>query len=111
MNKNKVVILTISITVAVAILTGTLCALLLGGDDNPFTGTEPVTTAPQWGILTYEEYNALSAEEQESYFNSFATTEEFFDWYNLAKQEYEDAQDRVEIDGDGDLDVEMGTGD
>ena len=110
MNK-KTTILTILITVAVAILVSVMCVLFLGGDDNPFTGTEPVTTEPEWGWLSYEEYNALSAEEQESYYNSFASVEEFFDWYNVAKQEYEDAQDREIIDGDGGLDIEIGTGD
>ena len=40
--------------------------------------------------LNYEAYNALSAEEQEAYFNSFDNIEEFFEWYNKAKKEYEE---------------------
>jgi hypothetical protein len=42
--------------------------------------------------LTFEEYNNLSAEEQEEYFNSFENVEDFFAWYNKAKQEYEEEQ-------------------
>ena len=40
--------------------------------------------------LTYEEYNALSAEEQEEYFNSFDNIEDYFEWYNKVKKEYEE---------------------
>ena len=55
--------------------------------------------------MTYEEYNALSAEEQEEYFNSFKTVEDFFAWYNKAKAEYEASQDYTEIGGDGNLNI------
>ena len=55
--------------------------------------------------LTYEEYNALSAEEQEAYFNSFDTIEDFFAWYNKAKAEYEADQDYIEVGGDGNLNI------
>ena len=55
--------------------------------------------------LTYEEYNALSAEEQEAYFNSFDTIEDFFAWYNKAKEEYEAKQDYIEVGEDGNLDI------
>lgn len=55
--------------------------------------------------LTYEQYNALSAEEQEEYFHSFDTVEEFFAWYNKAKQEYENNQDYIEIGGNQDINI------
>ena len=55
--------------------------------------------------LTYEEYNAMTAEEQEEYFNSFKTVEDFFAWYNKAKQEFEANQDYTEIGGDGNIDI------
>jgi hypothetical protein len=47
----------------------------------------------------------LSAEEQEEYFNSFKTVEDFFAWYNKAKAEYEASQDYTEIGGDGNLNI------
>ena len=93
----------------VAVISGVvLMMLFLGGDDNPFTGTEPVTTEAPRKPLTYEEYNSLSAKDQEAYFNSFASIEDFFAWYNLAKEEYESSQSRVEIGGDGDVDIDIG---
>ena len=55
--------------------------------------------------MTYEEYNALSAEEQEAYFNSFDTVDDFFVWYNKAKQEYEANQDYIEVGGDGNINI------
>ena len=55
--------------------------------------------------MTYEEYNALSAEEQEKYFNSFKTVEDFFAWYNKAKEEYEASQDYIEVGEDGNLNI------
>ena len=59
---------------------------------------------PQSG-MTYEEYNALSAEEQEEYFYSFDTVEDFFAWYNQAKQEYENNQDYIEVGGNNDINI------
>ena len=59
--------------------------------------------------MTYEQYNELSAEEQEAFFNSFETVDDFFTWYNKAKQEYENNQDYIEIGGDQDINIgEMG---
>lgn len=55
--------------------------------------------------MTYEQYNALSAEEQEEYFNSFKSVEDFFAWYNKAKAEYEASQDYTEIGSDGNIDI------
>lgn len=55
--------------------------------------------------MTYEQYNALSAEEQEEYFNSFKSVEDFFAWYNKAKQEYEANQNYTEIGGDGNINI------
>ena len=55
--------------------------------------------------LTYEQYNALSAEEQEEYFNSFETVDDFFAWYNKAKQEYENNKDYIEVGGNQDINI------
>ena len=59
----------------------------------------------EYGILTYEEYIALSAEEQSLYFDSFSTPEEFINWYNDAKTKYDalhkpsDDENSEEIEG------------
>ena len=80
----KTLLLTIMVIVLVGIILA--CVLLIGRGNRRH--------------LTYEQYNALSAEEQEEYFNSFDTIDDFFAWYNQAKQEYEDSQEYIEI-GDG----------
>ena len=58
-----------------------------------------------WRNLTYEQYNELSAAEQEEYFYSFNTVEDFFAWYNKVKEEYEKNQEYTEIDGDGNISI------
>lgn len=67
--------------------------------DNPSTPIEP---GPDTS-LTYEEYMAMTATQQQAYFESFASIDDYFTWYNDAKKAYEDAQDRVEIDGEIDI--------
>ena len=67
--------------------------------------TEPAVQQPNTD-LTYAEYIAMTAAEQEAHFNSFATIEDYFAWYNPAKKKWEDEQNRETIDGDvniGDL--------
>lgn len=61
-----------------------------------------------WSDMTYEQYNALSAAEQEEFFNSFETIEDFFAWYNKAKEEYEKNQDYTEIGEDGTINIGEG---
>ena len=59
------------------------------------SGDESVTV----NAMTYEQYNALSATEQEAFYNSFDTVEDFFAWYNQAKQEYENNQNYIDAGG------------
>lgn len=56
--------------------------------------SEPVT------LLTFEEYLALSSAEQQAYFESFPSIQEYIAWYNAAQKEYEDSQNKVEVSGD-----------
>ena len=52
--------------------------------------------------LTYEEFWALSGDEQLEYKESFKSTEAFYAWYNDAKKAYIEANPGIDI-GDGDL--------
>ena len=70
-----------------------------GNTGNSGEAQKPAAT------YTYEEYNNLSGEEQQKYFNSFANPADFFTWYNAAKAEYEASQDRIEIGNDGVIDL------
>ena len=57
--------------------------------------------------LTYEEYSALTPEEKYEYLNSFATVQDFLDWYNAAKAKYDEEQnkDDIEIGEGGSVDI------
>ena len=55
--------------------------------------------------MTYEKYSAMSGAEQQAYFNTFKDPAKFFEWYNAAKAEYEQNQNRIEIDGNGSIDL------
>lgn len=72
---------------------------LVGGDDKD-DGIDPDD-----GKITYEEYWSWSAEEREEYFNSFASADEFFAWYNQVQDEYNNKQDSPVIGEDGSIDL------
>lgn len=66
------------------------------------------TSQPQVGTqepvaLSYEEYMALSPAEQQAYYESFPTLEEFIAWHNAALAEYEAGQDVPVVTGPIDI--------
>ena len=64
---------------------------------QPQVGTqEPVA-------LRYEEYMALSPAEQQAYYESFPTLEEFIAWHNTALAEYEAGQEVPVVTGPIDI--------
>ena len=50
--------------------------------------------------LGFEEYIAMSGEEQKKYMESFSSVEAFFAWYNDAKAKYDEENAGIEIDGE-----------
>ena len=70
--------------------------------------TEPEETEPEetgsgnqggsnpWN-LTYEEYQNMSAGEQQAQMESFGSIQDFFTWYNAAKEKYEKENPDIEI--------------
>lgn len=58
--------------------------------------TEPEDTKP--AASAYLWYASLSAEEQQKYYESFASPEAFFAWFNAAKAEYEASKDYMDSD-------------
>ena len=61
--------------------------------------------APGPVLLTYEEYAALSGEEQQAYAESFASYDEFFAWWKDAKAAYDEKNPSPELGGDGSVDL------
>ena len=54
--------------------------------------------------LTYEEFWAMSGKEQQAYYESFDSVDDFFAWYNAAKAEHEAAHPGIDA-GDGEIDL------
>ena len=86
----------IALSAALVILIAVLVILLIP--------KAPEDETPRY--LSYVEYNALSGEDQEAYFNTFDNIEDFVAWYNAAKQEYESSVTQIEIGDDGAVDLE-----
>lgn len=67
--------------------------------------TEPTETMPApTNLSEYEKFQSLSPSEQQEYVESFPSIDEFFNWYNAAKEEYEKANPPIEV-GSGTIDV------
>ena len=65
--------------------------------------TEQGTTTT---ALTYEQYSALSGDQQYEYYKTFASVDDFFVWYNAAKAAYDAAQSTIGV-GSGDV-IDLG---
>ena len=75
------------------------------------TTTIPEETEPaEPDEITYEDYLAMSATEKKAFKDTFGSTTAFLAWYNAAKAEYEESQGRIEIGGDGSVDLGGNTG-
>ena len=55
--------------------------------------------------ITYAEYLAMTADEQYDYYSSFPSYVEFFEWLDIAKAEYDEANKNPTIGGGGSIDV------
>ena len=75
--------------------------------------TEPAVTEPQQtqpvripeGEIDYETFVAMDPALQRAYMESFESMEAFFEWYNAAKEAYEQAHPSIDV-GDGVIDLE-----
>lgn len=55
--------------------------------------TQEESAGPE--LLTYEEYDALTPEEKQAYFESFATVEDFYTWLEAAEEENDGKQNNT----------------
>ena len=65
--------------------------------------SQPQTDPGEPVALSYEEYMALSPAEQQAYYESFPTLEEFIAWHNTALAEYEAGQEVPVVTGPIDI--------
>ncbi|MBR3962989.1 MAG: hypothetical protein IKK14_05630 [Oscillospiraceae bacterium] len=79
------------------------------GSSKPSSGSSSsgptISDAVEDGEMTYEEYMAMDGYEQEKYMKSFESIDAFFNWFNAAKDKYEEENPSIEI-GDGPIDME-----
>lgn len=75
------------------------------GGSSAGSGNAPADDGSTTQGVTYSQYNAMSAEEQQAWFNSFESVEAFFEWYNNAKAVYEANDDSIIIDGNTSIDM------
>lgn len=79
-----------------------------GESATPIESTEPSSAGSAndvaTGLTAYEQYNAMSAAQQEEFVNSFASITDFITWYNAAKEEYEALHPNIDV-GDGNIDL------
>ncbi|MBQ8858859.1 MAG: hypothetical protein IJ012_03610 [Clostridia bacterium] len=68
-------------------------------------GATLMATACGRNELTYEEYLALSAEEQKAYMATFDSIDDFMEWVIEARDKYNAEHAVPEIGGDGDIDI------
>ena len=68
------------------------------GAVEPDTSQEEPALPPS---PTYEEYCAMTSQEQVDFFNSFDQIEDYFLWFEAAKKDYEDRHPGIEIGPDG----------
>lgn len=74
------------------------------GDAETTVPTGTTSVEPVTGNTAFEQYEAMSAEQQRAYMMTFETMEDFFDWYNKAKAEYDALHPDIEI-SDGKVDL------
>ena len=83
-------------------------------EDTPQPSTKPTeepsqpSTAPteEDKPMDYQTFHAMSGAEQQAFQQSFESLDEFFEWYNDAKEAYEKANPPIEVGGDGVIDME-----
>ena len=72
-----------------------------GGDVEGEPGLDSSAEESAPPSPTYEEYCAMTSQEQVDFFNSFVSPEDFFLWFEAAKKDFEDRHPGIEIGPDG----------
>lgn len=119
MKKNQWILIAVMAVVLVLIL---VVANRLGqpndnGETLPDNGTTETTGGEteetKWlpadealALTTFEEYNAMTADQQQAFSAKFSSVKAFINWYWEAKAIYDDKQDVIIIGPGGGIDIE-----
>lgn len=66
-------------------------------EETPEVSEEPSVSDKE--KTEYENYMEMSGEEQQKFFESYENPEDFFEWYNAAKAEYDKQNQAVVVEG------------
>lgn len=72
---------------------------------SPSPSISPAPTEKPIEELGYEEYMDMSGAQQQEIFEKFESPDEFFEWYNAAKEKYDEENKGIIVDG-GEIDLE-----
>ena len=76
-----------------------------GGENQPGQGENSGEGVTPGGVIDmdYETLMGLNQYEQLAFVESFENIEDFFEWYNAAKEKYKEEHPGVDLEGDLDL--------
>lgn len=66
--------------------------------DPAESGSKKAGTTGKAAVGTYEWYIGLSSEKQYEYYKDFKKPEDFFQWYDKARKEYDSKQQVIKVD-------------
>lgn len=75
-----------------------------GDDSDPTEPPQQETDPVSQDEMDYRTFQDMTPDQQQAYMESFPSIDEFFDWYEQAKKEYEEANPPIEV-GDGNIDL------
>lgn len=103
--KGKLLIVIFAIVLLVGLVV--LAANMDAGNRNTTTGTSESTqeTGKDKWAVTYEEYLAMTGAEQEAFYHSFDSSDDYFKWYKAAKKAYDNNENNIVIGGDNSVNL------
>lgn len=72
-----------------------------GGSQTSSVSSSTVSTAPDTS-LTYKQYLSMTPAQQQAYYESYPSLQDFITWYNSAKAQYDAEMSSGVVSGSGD---------
>lgn len=72
-----------------------------GSSQTPSVSSSTVSTAPDTS-LTYKQYLSMTPAQQQAYYESYPSLQDFITWYNSAKAQYDAEMSSGVVSGSGD---------
>lgn len=75
------------------------------GNNSNNNGGNTSTEEKKPEDYTWEEYEAMTGEERQEHFSKFASLEQYLNWFNKAKADYDKTHPTIEVGKDGTIDI------